>query len=222
MMLLKHHAGGDTKQRCFEWSSFAKQGTPAFQRNADEHLFSKSDWLLGFFSSCFLAISLGKVIIFTKTVMLPAYLKDLPLLNSPLLNFPDFANIFLETWSVLGLFIRFSLEKMPVHRHCLILNVQLRDQQKANAGLMFGKANIRWAVEVIPMSPPGTWRDSWACRPAGCWDLLPPPICLRTPWRSALTRRAEPTAKATNWGHTPQFQGQSTRAWSYHKKSIFS
>lgn len=53
--------------------------------------------LLGFFSSCFLAISLGKVIIFTKTVMLPAYLKDLPLLNSPLLNFPDFANIFLET-----------------------------------------------------------------------------------------------------------------------------
>lgn len=38
------------------------------------------------------------------------------------------------------------------------------------------------------------------------------------PWRSALFRRAEPMAKATNWGHTPHFQGQSPSVGSYHKK----
>lgn len=38
------------------------------------------------------------------------------------------------------------------------------------------------------------------------------------PWRSALFCRAEPMAKATNWGHTPHFQGQSPSVGTYHKK----
>lgn len=75
-----------------------------------------------------------------------------------------------------------------------------------------------WKSSSCPHHVPVGTAEPAAPRGAGTRDPLPPPACPRMPRWPALCRRAEPTAKATDWGPTPQFQGQSPSLGSYHKK----